>query len=1489
MKKSERETLRNVVIQCRRLIEESVSQTLQGSYGIHPTGRIEDGAKFNHLQLEETVCRQDLVDHIEHLIALPLRPSDACAQLTREIAFTHLNRLAAYKMMEARGLIRESVSKGLKSQGFLFYLADHEDDEKRANSGQQDVAYRHFLDWLGGTLSEEIGVLFNPHDSANCLYPPQRVLEHVLDLLNDDALADIWTQDETIGWVYQYFTPKELRDKARSESRSPRNSHEMAFRNQFFTPRYVVEFLTDNTLGRIWYEMQKGQTKLKNQCRYMVRRPDEVFLSEMVLDGHENVREVAVAISMQLQTSNDTDFPIFRTKDEDGFDRLTNLALCVNAYETKRDDWNEWYSSVRGKIEASRLVDFSTQDILDFLFVTQRADRHGGDGSVVIEPWFVEAANEVRRRALEGRMQDATPEQLVKAPHFIPHRPKKDPRELKILDPACGSGHFLLYCFDLLSTIYEEAYCDSELGSVLQQDYPTLDAMQRDVPRLILAHNLHGIDIDLRASQIAALALWLRCQRAYQEMGLKKDRPKITRSNFVCAEPMPGEPAMLKEFVGQLEPTLLGQLVEVVFDKMRLAGEAGSLLKIERDIQNAVKEAKRQYDIGGILVQKTLFDKPVVKSEKQYSVESLDNDQFFERAETNVVQALKQYAERTRSENQLQRHLFAEDAVRGFSFVELCHCKFDVILMNPPFGELSKNSKSYIETAYKHSYSDILAAFVERTLELSEKNGLIGAITNRNCFYLTSMTDYRKEVLQRHVGFEAMMDLGEGVLDATVEASIYVLRHLPRPQQVAPFVRLLIDEDKAAKALEEVAAVNAGKLTTKVFYSAPVDFARLESSPFCYWVPAHIIKAISALPPIGGNTAAINVGLQTGYDWRFLRTTWEVVPRLISPSPLPSSKKPKSVRSQCLEELQGKQVWGFFSKTDVASPWYSPITLLVKWEKNGFEIKNFTNDKGKVRSRPQNEAYYFRPGYSYVRRTTRLVPYVVPCGVIPTAGRSQIFPEPDCEIEVLGVCASRLGSAVARFCSEKFGWPMFQASMVQTIPAIRFSDGTKSALQERFNSELAQKRHVLSHFEPWHEFVLPAILDNLQADDAWQLDTFIGTDLEEQIANDAELSKDDLKTLCRDLDDAISLRQKVTSPTEGNEVHTESDEATGENDEEGEDNSISLVDLSPRAQYEGLVSYCIGIVFGRWDMRFALDRDLIPKSQDVLDPLPVVPPGTLISSDGYPATSGAIVSEAWLKARPNAVYLPNIASVASPLIPDDKYPAKVQWDGVLVDSADEHGLPTSPDDIVGRTRAVIEVIFGKQADALEKAACEAIGVRNLREYIRKPGNGGCWLDHVARYSKSRRKAPIYWLLQSTKKNFAIWLYYHRLDKDLLFKALVNHVEPKIRLEVSRLDSLRSQKAAAGDSGKAPKKLEGMIEKQEEFISELQDFEDKLRRAANLHLEPDLNDGVVLNIAPLHELVPWKEARNYWNELIEGKYEWSSIGKQLREKGLVQSD
>ena len=413
----------------------------------------------------------------------------AVDQLKREIAFTHLNRLVAFKLMEQRGLIREAVSRGTKSRGVEFYLVDHPDDARLYDTGDQETAYRNFLTWQAQQFADEITVLFAPSDPANVVYPPLLVLNEVLDLINSEELAGIWTEDETIGWVYQYFTPKELRDQARSESQAPRNSYELAFRNQFYTPRYVVEFLTDNTLGRTWYEMRQGDTAITEHCDYLVRRPNEVFLTE-----GEDAPE-----------KEDTTHHVAGR---------TTPATCL---------------------------------------------------------------------------------------HSLPST-LKDPRSLRVLDPACGSGHFLLYAFDLLAEIYEEAWQrdlqDEVTGqSSLRADYETLDDLRRDIPRSILQHNLYGIDIDRRATQIAALALWLRAQRYYNDHDMGRDsRPPITQGNIVVAEPMPGERKMLDEFAATLNPPLLGQLVKRVFSKMQLAGEAGSLLKIEEALQEDIAEAKRLWE-----------------------------------------------------------------------------------------------------------------------------------------------------------------------------------------------------------------------------------------------------------------------------------------------------------------------------------------------------------------------------------------------------------------------------------------------------------------------------------------------------------------------------------------------------------------------------------------------------------------------------------------------------------------------------------------------------------------------------------------------------------------------------------------------------------------------------------------------------------------------------------------------------------------------------
>ena len=635
-----RDKLYTPVVRCRQALEADFRLQLEGHYGVHADGHVEPLAGLTHLDAVGRADRRAIEAALAHEQAAGASRVEALARFVRESAFTCLNRLAGLKLMEdpSRALILPAIGQGQLSKGFQqFALVSPE-----AMRGQPDGGYRLYLEMLFDDLAQALGVLFDRSLPTSILFPSPACLADVLARLNDPALADAWRDDETIGWVYQYFTPKELRDQARKASAAPRTSDELAFRNQFYTPRYVVAFLTDNSLGRLWWEMRQGDTRLAEECRFLVRRP--------------------------------------------------------------------------------------TTD----------------------------------------------------------HRPreKRDPRSLRVLDPACGSGHFLLYAFDLLLTIYDEAYDDPDLGPALQRDFPDRAAFRRAAPRLIVEHNLHGIDIDLRACQIATLALWLRAQRAWADQGVKRrDRPRVQQAHIVCAEAMPGEYDLLGEFVRDLEPAVLGNVLRDVWQWMQPASEAGSLLRIEAEVRASIQRARRALEGIPQGVQIPLFDpraeadEAVLPPDTTLRRADLDNAAFWNDAEARVVEALHAYARDTRRDLGVTRALFAHDAEQGLAFIDVLRRRYDVALMNPPFGAASVGSKAYLERAYPRTKNDLYAAFVERGLSLLWPGGYLGAITSRTGFFLTSFQRWREEILLQEAELVALADLGYGVLDtAMVETAAYVLR-----------------------------------------------------------------------------------------------------------------------------------------------------------------------------------------------------------------------------------------------------------------------------------------------------------------------------------------------------------------------------------------------------------------------------------------------------------------------------------------------------------------------------------------------------------------------------------------------------------------------------------------------------------------------------------------------------------------------------------------
>lgn len=641
MDKDTRNRIQHATQAARVLLEQEYAEQLEGVFDIRLDGTIaaEPG---EHLDAGQRVLRTKLVAAVEHQRATGMKRADAVAAHIREAAFTTLNRFVALKMLEARALVQECISNSEQSAGFKEFTGLAPGLVRRGDHG-----YRIYIEALFDEIGREVRVLFDRGDPASLLWPRRQGLLGLLSVLNARELASVWAQDETIGWVYQYFNRDEERREMRAESQAPRNSRELAVRNQFFTPRYVVQFLTDNTLGRTWYEMRQGHTRLRD-LDYLVRRPNEVLLAE----------------------------------------------------------GEEW----------------------------PRPPDAG----------------------------DASPPQevVLRRPFQLPFRAKYDPRDIRVLDPACGSGHFLLYAFDLLLTIYEEAWADETspesdaTGRTLRDDLPELRMLRTEVPGLILRHNLHGIDIDARCAQIAALALWIRAQRAYNDFGVARaDRPAITRTNIVVAEPMPGERVLRQEFVASLEPRL-GRLVSWVFDRMALAGEAGSLLRIEDDIAEAVREI---YGERGELFRES------------------DEDRW-QRAEAEVRNALSAFVQRAVSAGVFQRRLFAEDAARGLGFIDACDRRYDVVLMNPPFGLFAERVRDWSKTAWSRSRNDVYAAFVERGITLLRARGYLGAITSRTGFFLSFLQEWREEVLLKEAPPVVFADLGHGVMDdAMVESAAYCL------------------------------------------------------------------------------------------------------------------------------------------------------------------------------------------------------------------------------------------------------------------------------------------------------------------------------------------------------------------------------------------------------------------------------------------------------------------------------------------------------------------------------------------------------------------------------------------------------------------------------------------------------------------------------------------------------------------------------------------
>ncbi|TCO82984.1 hypothetical protein EV699_10329 [Plasticicumulans lactativorans] len=1241
MDKDTRNAIERATQRARKLLEEDFAAQLEGDFDVHRDGEVAAKAG-KHLSARQAFARERIVAAIEHKRAAGMTAADAARDYLRDAAFTTLNRFVALKMLEARELVQECITKGEQSGGYREFCGMAPGLPLLPES----AGYRLYIESLFDELSTEVKVLFDRRDPSSVLWPKRATFEQLLDILNATELARVWGEDETIGWVYQFFNGQDERRKMREESQAPRNSRELAVRNQFFTPRYVVQFLTDNTLGRIWYEMRGTKTALADKCEYMVRKPGEEF-----------------------------------------------------------------------------------------------------------------------------------------AP-----RAKKDPRDLRVLDPACGSGHFLLYAFDLLLAIYEEAYLDpaspksEATGKALAEDYPSLDALKKAVPGLVLAHNLHGVDIDPRCAQIAQLALWMRAQKAYRDFGIGRgERAQIRRSNIVVAEPLVADDQLAKEFVAKLGDAELGLVFTSLVESLSLAGDLGLLLRVE---QLVTRQAKRGH-----------------------------TGDLFAPPEERIRAALDRFVREEAGATNTRRRLFADDAAHGVALLTVAEKKFDAVLMNPPFGAGSMRSKKTFDQAYPRTKNDIYAAFVERGTELLVPSGMVGAITSRTGFFLPRFQRWREEVVLNCAPPVVVADLGLGVMDAAmVEAAAYCLQlgGTDRRSQTT-FIRVLEERTDKKGALETVLRSPDRALGRQWFEVDPSAFGAVTGSPFAYWVSDALRAVFARLPKLESQGRVARRGVNTNDDYRFLRLLWEV----------------------------SGDHWALHVKGGPWSPFHADPQMKVKWGQSGEEMlaERVTTRTYKFAIVPSRELY-FRPGLTWTRRTKgELSIRALPAGCIFGDKGPAAIVEGDDEEELLALLAisnSKAFRSLIEFqlaAAEPTGRGgaarSYEVGILQRTPVPELPPTVRTELGQLALQAWKARRGLSLRSETSPSFAGPALLlvsgeDLAARTKAWS-EHVDQLQLEyarvQQVIDEKSFASYGIGA-----DDQCAISAGFGASEEEEEQNGED---PGQEDDDGDEvEEAAGADSSELARE--LIGFAFGVVAGHFSAR---DASAPSQQPDALRPFDAV--GT--SQHG---------------SRKRGV--------------------------VGVDD------PGSTEDITGAVLQVLDEHMGSRADAWREEICRAVsGSDELRPWLSRE----FFSYHLRRYSKSRRKAPIYWQLATPSAGYSVWLYLHAFSKDTLFRVQNDYVAPKLAHEERRLESLASE---LRDGATAAQRKQ--LAAQEGLVEELRAFLDEVKRVAPLW-KPNLDDGVVINFAPLWRLVPqnkpWqKELKSTWDALADGKYDWAHLAMHLWPERVV---
>lgn len=715
----------------------------------------QEGAEEKELPENTSTSSREKRNRLEAIIATHKQAlgndyAEARKETINECTFTLFNRLAALKVMEDRELfpevIRRRVEHGNLSYAHKQWLEEHTDERNAERMG-----LKHFLEDKFQELSENYKIPLYSPDYAYAMLPTADELFEIITAFNEieqdaDCGADIWKGDDILGWLYENFNTVEKLELKDSGDKTEYDK--VSLQSQVYTPQWVVKFLVDNTLGKMYLEMY----------------PESNFIY-----------------------------------DEDGKVKY----LIANAPTSQM--------------------------------------RH----------------------------------------------PKKL-EEIKLIDPACGSGNFLIYAFSLFYDLY-----------LNQIDQYEADYSRRDIPKLIVENNLYGVDLDERAVQLTQIALFIKAMQLKGRRGAMPAYTHVVSTHFE----LPGYSNVKDAFISGSDWNEAQQkTIHSIWEDLRAAYKFGSLIRVEEQL-----DALLPVDSTDMFAN-------------QWKANMFD---FKHQMITTLRNQVHQWMGEGSNEYSLAK---ANDAI---TFLDILSMKFDVAVANPPYtdsADFGVELKEFVGTNYSKPLkfnSNLYACFIKRCCELVGDDGKVGMINPPTFMYIKTFEDVRKYIVEKtYISlFVEWGYLGLFSQSARVDSAIFILDKSVR-QEESTFIKLndLYEMKRKEVLFDAYYDFCNGRQNARVYQLPQSKLKDIKSYPFIYWISDEFREKFG--DKLLDDVVDVKQGIATSNNNRFLRYWWEIT--------------------------GSNQSYYPYSKGGEYAKWAGNLWIYINWEEKNVE---YIKVKGRLQNR----------------------------------------------------------------------------------------------------------------------------------------------------------------------------------------------------------------------------------------------------------------------------------------------------------------------------------------------------------------------------------------------------------------------------------------------------------------------------------------------------------------------------------------------------------